>query len=64
MGRPITTSKRLVEQTGITPATVNKSLAHLERIGVVRELTSRERKRIFSYTGYLNIMNQGMELPD
>jgi len=64
MARPITTSKRLMEKTGITPATVNKSLAHLERLGIVRELTSRKRNRIFSYAGYLEIMNQGTELPD
>ena len=64
MGRPITASKWLVEKTGITPATVNKSLEHLQRLGIVRELTSRKRNRVFSYTGYLEIMNQGTELPD
>jgi Fic family protein len=64
MGRPITASKWLVEQTGITPATINKSLEHLERLGIVRELTFRKRNRIFSYTAYLEIMNQGTELPD
>ena len=64
MGHPITDSKWLVEKTGITPATVNKSLEHLERLGIVRELTSRKRNRIFSYAGYLEIMNQGTELPD
>jgi Fic family protein len=54
----------LVEKTGITPATVNKSLENLKRLGIVSELTSRKRNRIFSYTGYLDIMNQGTELPD
>ncbi len=63
MERPITTSGWLVEKTGITPATVNKCLAHLERLGIVRELTSRKRNRLFSYTGYVDIMNQGTELP-
>jgi len=58
MERPITTSGWLVEKTGITPATVNKALSHLERLGIVRELTSRKRNRLFSYTGYLDIMNQ------
>jgi Fic family protein len=52
------------EKTGITPATVNKSLEHLERLGIVRELTSRKRNRIFSYAGYLEIVNRGTELPD
>ena len=63
MGRPITTSGWLVDKTGITPATVNKCLGHLERLGIVRELTSRKRNRVFSYAGYLEIMNQGTELP-
>ena len=61
--RPITTSGGLVAKTGITPATVNKCLGHLERLGIVRELTSRKRNRLFSYTGYLEIMNQGTQLP-
>jgi len=63
MGRPITDSNWLVKKTAITPATVNKCLGHLERLGIVRELTSRKRNRVFSYTGYLEIMNQGTELP-
>ena len=63
MGRPITASCWLVEKTGITPATVNKCLVHLEHLGIVRELTSRKRNRVFSYAGYLKIMNQGTELP-
>lgn len=63
LGRPITTSGWLVEKAGITPATVNKCLGHLEHLGIVRELTSRKRNRVFSYVGYLKIMNQGAELP-
>jgi Fic family protein len=64
MGRPITASKWLVAKTGIPAATVNKSLVRLERLGIVRELTSRKRNRIFSTTDYLEIMNQETELPD
>ena len=63
MERPITTSGWLVKKTGITPATVNKCLVHLERLGIVRELTSRKRNRLFSYTGYVEIMNQGTAPP-
>ncbi|MBW2149906.1 MAG: Fic family protein [Deltaproteobacteria bacterium] len=63
MERPITTAGWLVKKTGITPATVNKALTHLERLGIVRELTSRKRNRLFSYTGYVDIMNQGTEPP-
>jgi len=61
--RPITSSAWLTEKTDITPATVNKCLRHLEHLEIVRELTSRSRNRLFSYTGILKIMNLGTELP-
>ncbi|MDZ7830927.1 MAG: Fic family protein [Desulfobacterales bacterium] len=64
MKHPIATSGWLVEETGLTPATVNKSLDHLVRIGIVRELTERKRNRLFSYTDYVEVMNRGTELPD
>lgn len=63
MGGPITAFNWRVEKTGVTPATINKSLAHLERLEIVRELTSRKRNRVFSYAGYLEIINQGTKLP-
>ncbi|MCZ7555995.1 MAG: Fic family protein [Bacteroidia bacterium] len=63
MEHPIATSGSLVEKTGFTPATVNKALGHLEQLGIVRELTARKRNRLFSYAGYIEIMNRGTELP-
>ncbi len=64
MEHPIATSGSLVEKTGITPATVNKALGHLEQLGIVKELTAQKRNRLFSYEGYIEIMNRGTELPD
>ncbi|MBL8695809.1 MAG: Fic family protein [Planctomycetes bacterium] len=52
--QPISTSTALVKATGLTPATVNKTLAHLERIGVVSEITNRQRGRVFSYRKYVD----------
>jgi Fic family protein len=63
MEHPLATSGSLVGKTGITPATVNKALGHLEQLGIVRELTARKRNRIFSYAGYVEIMSRGTELP-
>ncbi|RCX31683.1 Fic family protein [Thioalbus denitrificans] len=63
MEHPIATSGWLVDKTGLTAATVNKALAHLERLGIVRELTAQRRNRLFSYAGYVEIMNRGTELP-
>ena len=63
MEHPIATSGSLVEKTGITPATVNKALGHLELLGIVKELTAQKRNRLFSYAGYIEIMSRGTELP-
>ena len=62
--QPIATAASLAAATGLTPPTVNKSLAHLERIGVVTEITRRQRGRVFSYPRYAEILNEGMGLPD
>ena len=60
---PVATSGSLVKKTGITPATVNKALGHLEKLGIVKELTAKKRNRLFSYGEYIKIMNRGTELP-
>ncbi len=64
MEHPIATSASLVKKTGITPATVNRALAHLEQLGIVKELTAQKRNRLFCYAGYIEIMSRGTELPD
>lgn len=63
MEHPIATSGLLVEKTGITPATVNKALGHLEQLSIVKELTAQKRNRLFSYAGYIEIMSRGTERP-
>jgi len=52
--QPLATSAALTKMTGLTAATVNKSLAHLETLGVVAELTNRQRDRVFSYRRYVD----------
>ncbi len=58
--QPIASAASLVAATGLTPATVNKALAHLERLQVVDELTRKQRGRVFSYARYVAILNEGM----
>ncbi|MDR2891716.1 MAG: Fic family protein [Deltaproteobacteria bacterium] len=55
--RPIVTANWLVEKTGLTAATVNKALEHLERIGIVRQLNDAKRNRLFAYAQYMDILN-------
>jgi Fic family protein len=61
--QPIATSTALVKATRLTPATVNKSLAHLTRLGVVAEITSRRRGRVFSYRKYIEELAAELEAP-
>jgi Fic family protein len=61
--QPIATSASLVEATGLTAATVNKSLAHLERLKIVAELTQRQRDRVFSYRAYVKLLSAELEEP-
>ncbi len=58
--QPIATAASLGKATKLTPATVNKTLAHLEALKIVVELTTRKRGRIFSYRRYNAILNEGM----
>ena len=49
--------------TGLTPATANKALGHLSRLGIVKELTGKKRNRVFSYAAHIEIVSQGIEPP-
>jgi Fic family protein len=59
--QPISTTASLVKATALTAATVNKSLAHLERLRIVSELTNRQRGRVFSYGRYVHELASELE---
>lgn len=61
--QPIASATSLAQGTALTPATVNKSLSHLQTLGIARELTQKLRGRVFSYAAYVAILSEGMELP-
>ena len=42
--------------------TVSNSVEHLERLGILKEITGRQRSRLFVYDGYLSILGEGTEL--
>ncbi|MEO7999654.1 MAG: Fic family protein [Gemmatimonadaceae bacterium] len=54
---PLSSASSLVELTGLTPRTVNKSLMHLVELGIISELTGRQRGRVFSYDHYIARLN-------
>jgi hypothetical protein len=36
-------------------------MEHLEKLGIVREITAKQRRRVYAYVRYLDILNQGTE---
>ena len=45
------------KDTGLALATVNRVLVQLGGLGIVEEITRRQRNRIFSYRGYVDVLN-------
>jgi Fic family protein len=59
--RPLATLNDLTERTGASYPTVARAVEALENLGIVREITGRKRERVFAYTRYLDILNEGTE---
>ena len=55
--RPIVSSNWLVQQTGLSPKTVNNALANLEHLEIVRQLGNGKRNRLFVYRRYMDILS-------
>ena len=59
--KPILSVPAAVDALNLTAPTVRKSVGHLADLGLVRETTGKKRDRLFVYSGYLDILNQGTE---
>jgi Fic family protein len=58
---PIMSIPAAAKSIGISPPTVAKSLEHMRRLGLLREITGRQRHRLFVYDAYLAILSEGTE---
>jgi len=58
---PIVSIPATAQKIGISKPTVAKSLEHMRLLGILREITGRERHRLFVYEPYLSILNEGTE---
>jgi len=59
--RPILTLKQVCERTGLSFPAVSRGMQALLRLGIAREITGHERRRMFAYDRYLAILNEGTE---
>jgi Fic family protein len=59
--RPLASAQMLATETGLSEPPVNKGLDALINLGLVREITGRRRGRLYTYAGYLDILNEGTE---
>lgn len=59
--RPIISITAACKALELTHPAVNKSLRKLEEMNIVREITGRQRKRLFAYDGYIQILSEGTE---
>lgn len=51
------------KELGLSQPTVAKAMELLEKLGAVREITAKQRRRVYAYVRYLDILNQGTEAP-
>jgi Fic family protein len=58
---PIVSIPAAAERIGISAPTVAKSLEHMHKLGMLREITGRQRHRLFVYDAYLAILSEGTE---
>jgi Fic family protein len=58
---PLLTVPVAARKLGMSQPTIQKSLDHLARLGIVQETTGKKRSRIYEYSRYLRILDEGTE---
>ena len=59
--QPFLTAKRITEEIGVSLPTAVRNLSVLEHLKIAQEITGQERKKIYVYKSYLNLLNEGTE---
>jgi len=59
--RPILSIPAAAASTGLSAPTIAKSLVHMQRLGMLCEITGRQRRRLFVYDAYLKVLSEGIE---
>jgi len=59
--RPILTISEVCKRSGVTFPSASKAIENLIKVGIVQEITGKQRDRIFVYKQYLLILSEGTE---
>ncbi len=60
--RPISSIQDICRRSGISFPAATAGLSLLGELGIAREFTGRKRNRLFGYSRYISILNEGTEL--
>lgn len=53
--------RKMAAKTGLTTPTIVTAFNHLEKLGIVKEISGKQRGRIYAYSEYIGILNKGVE---
>jgi Fic family protein len=59
--RPILSIATAAEEIGISFPTAAGAIEHMQQLGILREVTGKQRGRLFAYGRYLDILSEGTE---
>ena len=59
--KPVTNIAAAAKALKVSIPTVTAALNHLVRVGIVEEVTGKQRDRIFTYSRYFNLVSEGTE---
>ena len=59
---PFVNAAQAQRKTGLSAPTVNKAFEALESLGVVREVTGKQRGRVFACGAFLDILDEGTDV--
>jgi Fic family protein len=59
--RPILSIRSAAKSAGVSFPTASQAVAHMQKLGILREITRKLRHRLFAYDGYMAILKKGTE---
>jgi Fic family protein len=59
--RPLISIQQIAQEARITMPTATAALARLQELGIVSEITGKQRDKLYSYAKFIHLLNEGTE---